>query len=137
MSKFFVRLTIIIIALYMVVCHITMMVWQINLWYHTYTVLFEICLCMCMTAHGSYHCKYLKWTAYAICLNDTIISTDEMFNLLPYSWASLLPIFIITTGLSTTVIMSIQHYKKVKRLKRVWVQERKKYLQLSNTPNKY
>lgn len=120
MSKLFVRITILLVAIYMVICHIAMYFWQVNLWSHTYTVMFELCVCLCISAQGKYQCKYMRWTAYSICLYDTILSADEIFDFIPYSAAVLLPFIIITAGILTTLTLAIKHYIKVKRLKRIW-----------------
>ena len=120
MSKLFIRLTVLFVAIYMVICHVAAVVWQINLWSHTYTVLFEICVCLCITAHGKYHCKFMRWTAYAITLNDALLSADEMFDFIPYSLIIVLPIIIITIGLLTTTTLAIRHYNRVRKLKRQW-----------------
>lgn len=120
MSKFVVRITILVVALYTIVCHLFAVVWQTNLWSHSYTVLFEICVCLCISAQGKYHCKYLKLTAYAMTFNDIVISLDEAFDFIPYHIAIIIPFIIITCGLLTTTILSIMHFVKVKRLKRIW-----------------
>lgn len=124
MSKFFVRFTVIFVAVYMVVCHIAAVVWHTNLWSHTYTVLFEICVCLCISAQGKYHCKYIRWTAYAITLNDAVVSADEMFDFLPYSIAIVLPFVIIAIGLTATTTLAINHYHKVRKIKRQWEKTR-------------
>lgn len=118
MSKLFVRITVLLVALYMLVCHIAAVMWQINLWHHIYTVLFEICVCLCITAQGKYHCKFIRWTAYAITLNDAIVSADELLDFMPYHMAIILPFILITIGLLTTTTLSVKHYLKVKKLKR-------------------
>lgn len=130
MSKLFIRLTVLFVAIYMVVCHIAAVVWQINLWSHTYTVLFEICVCFCITAQGKYHYKFIRWTAYAITLNDTLLSADEMFDFIPYSLIIVLPIIIIAIGLLTTTILALRHYHKIRKLKRQWNQ-------ISQSPQSY
>ena len=118
MSKLFVRITVLLVALYMLVCHVAAVTWQINLWSHTYTVLFEICVCLCITAQGKYHCKFMRWTAYGITLNDAIVSADELLDFIPYHIAIVLPFIIITIGLLVTTILATRHYIRVKRLKR-------------------
>lgn len=120
MSKFVVRITILIVALYTIMCQFCAVTLQINIWSHCYTVLFEICVCLCISAQGKYHCKYLKWTAYAITFNDIVISLDEAFDFITYHIAIIIPFIIITCGLLTTTILSIMHFVKVKRLKRIW-----------------
>lgn len=126
MSKFLVRITILLVAFYMIICHIAAVFWQINLWSHTYTVLFELCLCLCISAQGKYHCKFMRWTAYSITLNDAIISADELFDFMPYSMAAVLPFIIIAIGLLTTTTLAIKHFIKVKRLKKIWMVEHQK-----------
>lgn len=120
MSKFFVRLTVLLVAIYFIICHINAMVWQINIWSHTYTVMFEICVCLCMSAQGKYQCKYMRWTAYAVCLTDILVSLDELFDILPYTIAVIAPFAILSIGLLTTTTLAIKHYIKVKRRKRIW-----------------
>lgn len=120
MSKFFVRITILLVAVYMLICHIAAFFWQINLWAHTYTVMFELCVCLCISAQGKYHCKCMKWTAYSICLYDAILSADEIFDFIPYSIAIILPFIIITAGVLTTTTLAIRHYIQVRRLKKIW-----------------
>ena len=118
MSRLFVRLTVLFVAIYMVICHIASVLWQINLWSHTYTVLFEICVCLCITAQGRYHCKFIRWTAYSITLNDALLSADELFDFIPYSLAIVFPFVIIAIGLITTISLAIAHYIRVKKLNR-------------------
>lgn len=127
MSKFIIRVTILLVALYMIICHIAAVVWQINLWSHTYTVLFELCVCLCISAQDVYHCRFMKWTAYSLCLNDTIVSADELFDFLPYSFAVVLPIVIIALGLTTTTALAIRHFIKVKKHKRRWENPKRRF----------
>lgn len=120
MSKLVIRLTILIVALYMGLCHILSVTYGINLWNHTYTVLFEICVCLCITAQGKYHCKYMRWTAYGICLSDLLVSLDELLDFLPYNASIILPVTLVGLGLNITVTLALLHYIKVRKLKRQW-----------------
>lgn len=99
-------------------CHIIAVAYGINLWSHTYTVLFELCVCVCISAQGKYHCKYMKWTAYGICASDTMVSLYELLDIMPYNIIVFLPMLIIGTGLLTTISLAITHYIKVRKLKR-------------------
>ena len=119
MSKLFVRITVLLVALYMLVCHVAAVTWQINLWSHTYTVLFEICVCLCITAQGKYHCKFMRWTVYGITLNDAIVSADELFDFLPYHIAIVLPFILITLGLLTTTTLAIKHFIRVRKINKL------------------
>jgi len=118
MSKLFIRLTILFVAIYMGLCHIIAVAYGINLWSHTYTVLFELCVCICISVQGKYHCKYMRWTAYGICLSDAMVSADELFDFLPYNCIVFLPVALVGIGLLTTITLAIIHYIKVRKLKR-------------------
>jgi len=120
MSKLVIRLTILIVALYIGLCHILSVTCGVNIWNHTYTVLFEICVCICISAQGKYHCKYMRWTAYGICLSDLWVSLDELLDFSPYSISIVLPVAFIGFGLITTVSLAIKHYIKVKKLNRMY-----------------
>lgn len=122
MSKLALRLSILVISLYMITCYIVVLASGINIWSHTYTVLLELCLCICISAQGKYHCKYMKWTLYGITLADALTSLDELFDFLPYNWLAFSPAIIITIGLLTTTILAIRHYHRVRKLKRQWNQ---------------
>lgn len=122
MSKLALRLSILVISLYMITCYIVALASGINIWSHTYTVLLELCLCICISAQGKYHCKYMKWTLYGITLADALTSLDELFDFVPYNWLAFSPAIIITVGLLTTATLAIRHYHRVRKLKRQWNQ---------------
>ena len=122
MSKLALRLSILVISLYMITCYIVALASGINIWSHTYTVLLELCLCICISAQGKYHCKYIKWTLYGITLADALTSLDELFDFVPYNWLAFSPAIIITIGLLTTTALALRHYHRVRNLKRQWNQ---------------
>lgn len=125
MSKFALRISILTISIYMIVCYIAALAFDVNIWSHTYTVLIELCLCICITAHGKYHCKYMRWTLYGITAADAMTSIDELFNIIPYNVIAFLPATLIAVGLMTTTTLAIRHFIKVQRLKKIWkVKER-------------
>ena len=120
MSKLIVRLTVILSAIYLVLCYIIEISIGINIWSQTYNLLFELCLCLCISKQGVYHCKYIKWTAYGIFASDTIVCTDNLFDIFPLNLIVFVPAVIIAIGLLTTATLSINHYIKVKKIKRAW-----------------
>lgn len=122
MSKFALRLTILIVSVYMITCYIVALASNINLWSHTYTVLLEFCLCLCISSQGKYHCKYMKWTLYGVTLADALTSLDELFDFIPYNFIAFAPAIIIAIGLLTTTTLAIRHYHRVRKLKRQWNQ---------------
>lgn len=120
MSKLFIRLTVVAVSLYMILCTVVAATIGVSVWSHAYTVLFEICVCLCMTAQGKYHCRFMRWTAYGICASDTLMSADELFDFMPRSAAIMVPVALIAVGLSTTTALAIRHYHKVRKIKRQW-----------------
>lgn len=120
MSKLIVRITIISVALYLILCYVFEMLTNINLWSQTYYLLFELCTCFCISKQGVYHCKFIKYTAYSIFVSDTLVCLDNMLNIFPIGFIVFIPPIIIILGLLTTTTLAIRHYIKVKRLKRIW-----------------
>ncbi len=118
MGKLFIRITIIMVAVYMIICYVAALIWGINLWDQIYVIMFEICVCICISAQGSYHCKYIRWTAYGITLSDTLVCLDNLLDYLPYNAFVFIPPALIAIGLTTTLTLSVIHYIKVRKLKR-------------------
>ena len=118
MSKSFIRLSILGIAVYLIVCYFCAYLFGIDLWHETYIIILEICVCLCISAHGKYHCKYLRWTAYGILCADIITSTDDHLDIFPTSLACIIPTMILSIGLLITTSLAIIHFIKVKRVKR-------------------
>lgn len=120
MSKFFIRITIIIVALYIVVCFIMAASFGINIWSQTYYLLFELCTCLCISKQGVYHCRFIKYTAYGILISDTLVCANNLFDFLPINWTVYVPPTIIVIGLLTTTTLVIRHFVRVQRLKKIW-----------------
>lgn len=120
MDKFIIRISVLSVAFYLILCYVAEFIWQINLWRQTYCLLFEYCVCLCISKQGVYHCRFIKWTAYGILISDTIVNIDNLFDIFPVCFITLLPPIIIIIGLSITTILAIKHFVKVRRLKRIW-----------------
>lgn len=120
MSKFAVRFTVIAVAIYLILCYVVEIAIGTNIWSQTYYLLFELCLCLCISKQGVYYCKYIKWTAYGILVSDTIVCLDNLFDIFPVNFMVFVPAIIIALGLLTTTCMAINHYIRVKRLKKIW-----------------
>lgn len=119
MSKLIIRLTIILTAFFLIACYIVAY-YGIDIWCQWYYLLFELCVCLCISKQGVYHCRFIKWTAYAILIEDTIATTDVFFDYVPYLLFSIMQPTIITAGLVTTTALAIRHYIKVRRIKKIW-----------------
>ena len=131
MGKLAIRISVLMVAIYFIVYYI-LLFFEIDIWSQTYYLLFELCTCLCISKQGVYHCKYIKWTAYGILLSDTIVCIDNLFDVFPVNFMVFVPAIIIAVGLSTTTILAIDHYIKVKRLKKIWkIKEKRKTSHLS------
>lgn len=126
MSKFAIRITIIMVALYLIMCYIIEFALRINIWSQTYHLLFELCTCLCISKQGVYHCKFIKWTAYSILASDTLVCIDGLFDVFPVDFMVLIPPSIIAIGLLSTTTLAICHFIRVQRLKKIWKVETKK-----------
>lgn len=125
MSKFFIRITIIMVALYVIMCFIIAASFGINIWSQTYYLLFELCTCLYISKQGVYHCRFIKYTAYGILISDTLVCTNNIFDFLPINWTVYVPPTIIAIGLLTTTSLAIRHFIRVQRLKKIWKVEKK------------
>lgn len=131
MGKLAIRISVLLVAIYFIVYY-TLLFFEIDIWSQTYYLLFELCTCLCISKQGVYHCRYIKWTAYGILLSDTIVCIDNLFDVFPVNFMVFVPAIIIAVGLSTTTILAIDHYIKVKRLKKIWkIKEKRKTSHLS------
>ena len=120
MSKLLIRLTVVGVALYLVICYIIDIIFGIEIWTQTYYLLFEYCVCLCISKQGVYHCKYIKYTAYGILLSDSIVCLDNATNIFPAPFMAFIPPIIISLGLLTTTTLAIRHYHHVRKLKTQW-----------------
>ena len=119
MSKLLIRLTVMLTAVFLLVCYI-FAIFGIDIWQQWYYLLFELCLCLCISRQGVYHCRFIKWTAYAIFLVEVIAYIDTIFDMLPPTAFIVLLMAILTAGITTTTVLAIRHYIKVRRLKKIW-----------------
>lgn len=118
MSKLAIRISVIAVSVYLILCYICDLLFQIEIWSQTYHLLFEACVCLCISKQGVYHCRFIKWTAYAILLQDAVVCSDVLFDYLPVNLWICVPVFVLTAGLATTTTLAVRHYWKVRRLKK-------------------
>lgn len=120
MSKLAIRITIILVSVYLVLSYLVADIFAVDIWRQYYYILFELCVCLSISKQGVYHCKYIKWTAYAILIHDMIVCSDLMFDWLPDGVMAVVPPIIIAGGLSVTTTLAVRHYINVRRLKKIW-----------------
>ena len=123
MGKFLVRITIVFTALYLVLSYVIAQFIGVDILVPYYNVLFELCVVIYAFSEGKYHCKYIKYTALAILFADILTYVDNCYDFLTVEAHNLIPVFIITAGILTGVILAIKHYiyvRKIKKQRHVW-----------------
>lgn len=125
MSRLLVRITVMMVAIYLVTCYLCALIFGVDIWCQWYYLLIELCFCLCISKQGVYHCRFIKWTAYAIFIVETLAYTDVLFDYMSAPAFIITQTTILTAGIATTTILAIQHYIKVKRLKKIWELQRK------------
>lgn len=119
MSMFFIRWSVTLIAVYLILCYLVAAIFHVNIWSQVYYLLVEFCICLCISKQGVYHCKYLKWTAYAILVEDTIACLDVIFDFIPDNIMSVVPPTILTMGIAIPLALAIRHYMKARKVMRL------------------
>lgn len=132
MKKFLVRITIVGVALYFIVAFITAQLFGVNIFYDFYVIFFELIVVFYTYEEGRYHCRFLKHTALAIFLADTITRLDYRFNFLSVLAHNAIPITILAIGLGISLFKAIKHFHKVNKLKR---QRNENYTTITNKEN--
>lgn len=117
MGKFIVRATIVITALYLAMSYLIAQFAYVDILYSWYSILFELCVVVYSFSEGKYHCKYIKYTALAILVADVITRLDNSLDFLSVDMHNIIPIGIISTGVTVGVILSIKHYIYVLKIK--------------------
>ena len=118
MSKFIVRLTVISVAIYLILCYFSEVLFGVDIWFQDYYLLFELCVCLCISKQGVYHCKFIKYTAYGILISDSLVCIDNHFDIFLVNFMVFAPAIIIAIGLLTTTTLALRHYIKVRKIKR-------------------
>lgn len=118
MGRFLVRATIVVSAAYFVLSYIFAQFCGIDILFDNYVILFESCVVVYCFSEGAYHCKYIKYTALSILLCDIITRLDNRLDFMSTSAHNIIPIFIMTGGIATGVILAIKHFARVRRLKK-------------------
>jgi hypothetical protein len=113
MGKLFVRLTIVLTSIYLILSYYLAQFQGIDILVNVYTLLFEICVVIYCYSEGKYHCRYIKHTALAILLSDTLTRLDYLFNFLSVEAHNLIPIAILFIGISVSIFKSIRHFYQV------------------------
>lgn len=117
MAKFITRLTVIFVSLYFLVAHLCAYHFGIDILYNSYILLFELCVVCYTFLHGSYHCRYIRWTAGGIFICDSLNHLDYYLNLFTANELFAASLVILVLGLGTSVFSALHHFHKVTKLK--------------------
>lgn len=113
MGKLFIRLTIVFVSIYFLFAFSISQFYGVDILTSTYTLLFEICVVIYCYSEGKYHCRYIKHTALAILLSDTLTRLDYLFDFLSVESHNLIPIAILFIGISVSIFKSIRHFYQI------------------------
>lgn len=117
MGKFIVRVSIILTAIYFVISSLLAQILCVDILMPYYVLLFELCVVVYAFSEGKYHCKYIKYTALAVLLSDTLTQLDNAFDFLTIQMHNLIPVAMITVGIFMGVFLAVKHYIRVLKLK--------------------
>ena len=116
MDKLFVRLFVVFTALYLI--HTYIMAWfGVECFSDAYIVMAELAICVVMSSHGKYHCKYMKFTAYGLTASDSVTRIDNAYDILSVDASIVLPLSIIMCSISVSFVLALIHYYRVLKLK--------------------
>lgn len=116
MDKLLVRLFVVFTALYFVNTYI--MAWfGIECFSDAYIVFAEVAICIVMSSHGKYHCKYLRFTAYGLTASDSVTRIDNAYDILSVDAAIVLPLSLIMCSVTISFVLALRHYYRLLKLK--------------------
>ena len=116
MDKLFVRLFVVFTALYLI--HTYIMAWfGVECFSDAYIVMAELAICVVMSSHGKYHCKYMKFTAYGLTASDSVTRIDNAYDILGVEASIILPLSLVMCSVTISFVMALMHYYRVLKLK--------------------
>ena len=116
MDKLFVRLFVVFTALYLI--HTYIMAWLgVECFSDSYIVMAELSICVVMSSHGKYHCKYMKFTAYGLTASDSVTRIDNAFDILGVEASIILPLSLVMCSVTISFVLALLHYYRVLKLK--------------------
>ena len=116
MDKLFVRLFVVFTALYLI--HTYIMAWfGVECFSDAYIVMAELAICVVMSSHGKYHCKYMKFTAYGLTASDSVTRIDNAYDILGVEASIILPLSLVMCSVTISFVLALRHYYRVLKLK--------------------
>ena len=116
MDKLLVRLFVVFTTLYFLCTYI--MAWYgVECFSGAYIVMAELAICVVMSSHGKYHCKYMKFTAYGLTASDSVTRIDNAFDILGVEASIILPLSLVMCSVTISFVLALRHYYRVLKLK--------------------
>jgi hypothetical protein len=117
MGKVLVRITVVMVSLYLALCYLIAQLYGEDIMDDWYSVLFEMIVVVYCFSEGKYHCRYLKYTAITLPIVDVLTRLDNSNDFLSVAAHNLIPIGIIALGIATPLTLAIRHFIQVTRLR--------------------
>ena len=116
MGKLLVRLFVVFTTLYLI--HTYIMAWfGVECFSDAYIVMAELAICVVMSSHGKYHCKYMRFTAYGLTASDSVTRIDNAFDILGVEASIILPLSLVMCSVTISFVLALRHYYRVIKLK--------------------
>ena len=116
MDKLLVRLFVVFTTLYFL-CTYTMAWFGVECFSDAYIVMAELAICVVMSSHGKYHCKYMRFTAYGLTASDSVTRIDNAFDILGVESSIILPLSLIMCSVTISFVLALRHYYRLLKLK--------------------
>lgn len=117
MGKGLVRIFVILVAIYFIVSYLVGQILGLNIFNSLYILLFELIVVVYCYSEGQYHCRFMKYTALAILISDTLTRLDYMFNFLSVTAHNVIPLIIMVIGITTSLTKAFKHFHRVNKIK--------------------
>ena len=117
MGKLTVRLVVVFTSIYFLIAFSFAQFYGIDILNDYHSLAFELCVVVCCYSEGKFHCRYMKYTALAFLLSETLSRLDNSFNFLSVTAHNLIPIGILALGIGTSITLAIRHFYKVTKLR--------------------
>lgn len=117
MGKFIVRATLVFVSVYFILSNIVAQIFGLDIIHNSYVLLFELCVVIYAYSEGTYHCKYIKHTALAILLSDTLTRLDNTFNFLSISAHNIIPTIILALSVIIPLTNALYHFYKINHIR--------------------
>jgi len=117
MGKVLVRLTVVFTIIYFIMSYLAAQFLCIDILDNWHTLFFELCVIVYTFSEGSFHCRYIRYSAISVFICDLLTQLDNTFNFLSVTAHNLIPIAILALGIGTSLTLALHHFYKVSKLR--------------------